>query len=101
MLVVTAVSKAWLYVRADQSVRIVVDRGNVAVYGPGPDFNHSQFTEEMDAVLHHAAVEEALVREGWMLEQLTTERRSGDARRAVPRGGTRRRSLLRVVTTPA
>jgi hypothetical protein len=95
--VVTATSRAWLYVRSQESVRIVTDGGNVAVYGPGPHFSHSRFPDEMDAVLHHAALEDALVRQGWTLEELTTERRSGADRRVSSRGRDRRRSHLRLV----
>ena len=97
--VVNAASRAWLYVRFHESVRIVIDGGNVVVYGPGTRFNRTQFPDEMGAALHHAGLEDALIREGWTLEHLTTERRSGHERRAAPRGGPdRRRSGLRLVT---
>jgi hypothetical protein len=98
--VVTAVSRAWLYLRSDESVRIVVDGGHVAVYGPGLHFSHSHFSDEMDAVLHHAMLEEALIRDGWILEDLTTERRLNGDRRAKSRPmPDRRRSGLRLVWT--
>lgn len=92
-----ATSRAWLYVRSDQTVRIVVDGGTVVVYGPGPNFSHSRFREEMDAVLHHAALEDALIRDGWTLECLTTERRAGRDRRSVRRPGQDRRRYLHLV----
>lgn len=77
-------TKAWLYVKGRESVRIVVSGHSVDVYGPGADFSRSQFPEPMDAALHHAALEDSLVRSGWALEQLTTEHRSGNDRRRQP-----------------
>jgi hypothetical protein len=68
-------TKAWLFVRGSESVRIVIDGTSVGVYGPGGRFSHSRFGEAMDATLHQAAVEEALVLDGWTLEHFTTERR--------------------------
>jgi hypothetical protein len=91
------VSRAWLYTRAHESVRIVVAGGAVTVYGPGAEFNHSEFPEEMDATLHHAAVEDALVRDGFSLEQLTTERRLAIDSRPEVRRLNRRRRTLRLV----
>ncbi len=48
----------------------------MGVYGPGSRFSHSRFGEAMDATLHQAAVEHALVLDGWTLEHFTAERRS-------------------------
>jgi hypothetical protein len=93
---VVSVSRAWLYTRSGNTVRIVIEGANVEVFGPGADFSRSQFNDEMDAVLHHTAVEDALVRAGWTLERMTTERRSGADRRAATRGD-RRRKPLRLV----
>jgi hypothetical protein len=69
-------TKAWLFVRGSESVRIVIDGTTVGVYGPGSNFSQSRFGESMDATLHQAAVEQALVLEGWTLEHFTTDRRS-------------------------
>ena len=69
-------TRAWLFVRGSESVRIVIEGTSVGVYGPGSRFSHSRFGEAMDATLHQAAVEHALVRDGWMLERFTTERRT-------------------------
>ena len=80
--------------RGPESVRIVSDGAIVAVYGPGSRFSHSRFREELDAALHQAAVEHALVLDGWTLEQLTTERRSSPATAFHPE----RRAHLRLVT---
>jgi hypothetical protein len=69
-------TRAWLFVRGSESVRIVIDGTAVGVYGPGARFSHSRFGEAMDATLHQAAVEQALVLDGWTLEHFTSERRS-------------------------
>jgi hypothetical protein len=69
-------TKAWLFVRGSESVRIVIDGTSVGVYGPGNRFSHSRFGEAMDATLHQAAVEQTLVHDGFTLEHFTTERRS-------------------------
>ena len=68
-------TRAWLFVRGPESIRIVIDGMSVAVYGPGTRVSHSHFGEEIDAALHQAAVEQSLVLDGWTLERLTTERR--------------------------
>ena len=72
----SAATRAWLFVRGSESVRIVIDGTSVGVYGPGSRFSHSRFGEPMDATLHQAAVEQALVLDGWTLERFTTERRT-------------------------
>ena len=95
--VVIVTSRAWLYVRSNQTIRIVVDGASVIVHGPGDQFSHTRYREEMDAVLHHTAVEEALVRKGWSLECLTTERRAGRDRRSARRPGSDRRQALHLV----
>lgn len=69
-------TKAWLFVRGEESVRIVMDGTSLGVYGPGDRFSHLRFGETMDATLHQAAVERTLVHDGWSLEHFTTERRS-------------------------
>src|SRR5262245_12151596 len=72
-------TRAWLFVRGAESVRIVIDGTSVGVYGPGTSFSHSRFGEAMDATLHQAAVERSLVMDGWTLEQFTTDRRTSAA----------------------
>jgi hypothetical protein len=69
-------TRAWLFVRGAESVRIVIDGASVGVYGPGARFSHSRFSEAMQATLHQAAVEQELVHDGWTLERFTTDRRS-------------------------
>lgn len=83
-------TRAWLFVRGPESVRIVIDGGEVTVYGPSGRFSHLRFGEELEATLHQAAVEQTLVLDGWTLEQMTTERRSElppDAPRPAERPG--------------
>jgi hypothetical protein len=70
-----AITRAWLFVRGAESIRIVIEGTSVAVYGPGRRVSHSDFREVIDAALHQASVEQSLVRDGWTLERLTTERR--------------------------
>jgi hypothetical protein len=72
----SSATKAWLFVRGSESVRIVIDGTSVGVYGPGSRFSHSRFGEPMDATLHQATVEQTLVMNGWTLEHFTTERRT-------------------------
>jgi hypothetical protein len=90
----TATSKAWHYVRGRDSVRIVIDGSEVMVYGPADRSSCSRFTAELDATLHQAAVEQALVLDGWTLEQMTTERRADHGPEPTLHG---RRSPLRMV----
>jgi hypothetical protein len=81
---------AWLYVRGDQSVRIVMDGGSLTVYGPGDLFSLHAYDDRAAAMLEHGNVEQQLVRDGWSLERMTTERRSGSDRRKVARADRRR-----------
>ena len=87
-------TKAWLFVRGVESVRIVIDGASVGVYGPGDRFSHSRFGEAMDATLHQAAVEQTLVHDGWSLERFTSERRSNEVGSVVV---DRRHAPLRLV----
>jgi hypothetical protein len=90
-------TRAWLFVRGPESVRIVSDEASIAIYGPGRRFSHSRFGNDVEAALHQAAVEQALVHSGWSLERLTTERRSPHRQRILPREAERRSSSLRLV----
>jgi len=92
-------TRAWLYVRGDRSVRIVMERGSIAVYGPGTSFRRHDYEDAAAATLEHSTLEQELVRDGWSLEQMTTERRSGRERRGIV--ATERRRGLRLVGQPA
>jgi hypothetical protein len=95
---VATTTTAWLYVRGDQSVRIVMDGGSLAVHGPGDLFRRHAYDDRAAAMFEHDNLEQQLVRDGWSLERMTTERRSGTDRRKVPR--TDRRRGLRLVEQP-
>jgi hypothetical protein len=86
-------TRGWLYVRGDQSVRIVLHRAAVTIYGPGELCAAHEYKDSMTAMLEHSAFERELVADGWSLELMTTERRSGVERRSSPRGSDRRRDL--------
>jgi hypothetical protein len=90
----SATTRAWLYVRGPESVRILIDGTSVGVYGPGNRVSHCTFSEEMDATLHQADVEQALILDGWTLEQLTTERRVGRPHTASPQPDRRNLRLV-------
>ena len=66
------------------------------VYGPGTLVHRRTFGEAIDATLHQADIEQALVLNGWTLEQLTTERQSTD-RESPTTARPERRSSLRLV----
>jgi hypothetical protein len=87
-------TRAWLYVRGPESVRILIDGTSVGVYGPGDRVSHCTFSEEMDATLHQADVEQALILDGWTLEQLTTERRAPGPQPAPARSERRNLRLV-------
>ena len=87
-------TRAWLFVRGAESVRIVIDGTSVGIYGPGSRFSHSRFGEAIDATLHQASVEQSLVLDGWTLEQFTTDRRTTEADIVDEE---RRRAALRLV----
>jgi hypothetical protein len=88
-------TRAWLYVRDGQSVRIELAGGSLVISGPGDAFQHRHYGDEVAAVIEHSALEQQLVRDGWSLERMTTDRRSGVDRRARARGERRRLHLVR------
>ena len=94
-------TRAWLYVRGDQSVRIFMDGGSLAVYGPGELFRSHCCEDDAAATLEHSIIEQQLVRDGWSLERMTTERRSGDEQRKNARPDRRRPLRLIGLSSPA
>jgi hypothetical protein len=68
-------------------------RGSLAVYGPGGLVRYHSHDDDAAAMLEQSLVEQQLVRDGWSLERMTTERRSGADRRTRVRGNDRRRGL--------
>ena len=83
-------TRAWLYVRGDQSLRIVTMGGSCTVYGPGDLFRQHAYDDVAAAMLEQSRLEQELVRDGWSLERMTTERRSGADRRRSARSDRRR-----------
>jgi hypothetical protein len=70
-----------------------MDDGSLCTYGPGALFRRHECGDVAAATLEHSRMEQELVHDGWSLEQMTTERRSGLERRHATRGSDRRRSL--------
>ena len=89
-------TRTWLFVRGDRSIRFELRNGTLTTSGPGDHFHRTEFDDNVTAMLGLSQIEQALVRDGWSLEQMTTERRSGRDRRAATRGGDRRRGLTLV-----
>ena len=83
---------AWLFVRGEESVRIVRDPREfiLRIEGPGYEREVHAFKSETEIGEFQRNYEARLVAEGWMLGA-SQERRSGRDRRSNPRGGDRRR----------
>jgi hypothetical protein len=92
-------TRVWLYVRGDQSVRIVMDEGSLVIYGPGDSLRREAYGDGAAATLEHSKLEQQLVQDGWSLERMSTERRSGADRRRSSRSTDRRQSLRLVTRT--
>lgn len=90
-------TKAWLYVRGTESVRVVLEAASLLVYGPGPRFSCSRFPDATGAMLHHAQLQRELLADGFTQESTVTDRRSGGDRRSQSRGSDRRQ-ILRLVS---
>jgi hypothetical protein len=84
---------AWLFVRGEESVRIVRDPGAfvLRVEGPGYEREVHAFKDEAEVGEFQRTYEARLLAEGWMLGA-SHERRSGRDRRGTSRGQDRRRS---------
>ena len=83
---------AWLFIRGEQSVRLVrpAEGRLLVVEGPGAERQRREFEDEASLLEFQRDLEERLASEGWEL-RATHERRSGRDRRAEPRGADRRR----------
>ena len=83
---------AWLFLRGEESIRIVRDpRAFVLrVEGPGYEREVHAFKDEAGVGEFQRIFEERLLADGWMLGA-SQERRSGRDRRANSRGLDRRR----------
>jgi hypothetical protein len=67
-----------------------MDGGSLAVYGPGELVRHQHYDDDAAATVDHSILEQQLVRDGWSLERLTTERRTAGNRRKTARADRRR-----------
>jgi hypothetical protein len=92
---VALVETVWLFVRGTESVRVIraitpEGRGRLLVYGPGDTHSVHEFEDAITCSTKESEMERRLVAEGFTLSQFT-DRRSGQDRRAAPRGADRRR----------
>jgi len=98
-----AVREAWLFTRGSKSVRIVRAstraRMLLLVFGPDTDADRHEFKDVLGCLRYQAELERRLVGEGFSLDRFVAERRHGLDRRAVARGGERRRLALVAPTT--
>ena len=83
---------AWLFLRSEDSIRIVRDPGAfvLRIEGPGYEREVHAFKDEAEVAVFQRNYETRLTAEGWMLGA-SQERRSGRERRADARGSDRRK----------
>jgi hypothetical protein len=96
MAIVGVVRNVWLFTRGPQSVRIIRasmrgSRMNLLIEGPGPAAATLEFHDVMSCMRYQADVERHLVADGYTLERVQAERRSGQDRRRTPRDAPDRR----------
>jgi hypothetical protein len=86
----------WLFVRGDESIRLVRNRTELVlfIHGPGSLFRRQEFEGEEALLYFQRSLEHQLVADGWELRS-THERRSGSDRRSQTRGADRRRTTDR------
>jgi len=84
---------AWLFLRSEDSIRIVRDPGAfvLRIEGPGYEREVHAFKNEGEVATFQRNYEMRLTAEGWVLGA-SQERRSGRERRADARGSDRRKS---------
>lgn len=84
-------SVVWLYVRGDESVRLIqLSPVELAVCGPGHKRTVARFTTEDELIEFHHASRAELIAGGYQFAGYGTERRSGADRRERSRAGDRR-----------
>jgi hypothetical protein len=91
------VETIWLFVRGEQSVRVIraatpEGRARLLIYGPGNTQSTQEFQDGVTCAHREAEMERELIAEGYTLEQFT-DRRGGLDRRSAPRGTERRRDF--------
>jgi hypothetical protein len=82
--------KAWLFVKGNQSVRLLRTERNLLVLGPGTQRAEHVLENDDAADLLHRQIEANLRRDGWAFEGYGIERRRGPDRRRIPRWPERR-----------
>lgn len=84
---------AWLFLRGEESIRIVRDPSAfvLKVEGPGYEREVHSFKNEAEVAEFQRKYEARLTGQGWVLGA-SQERRSGRDRRAAHRGSDRRRA---------
>jgi hypothetical protein len=95
---VALIETVWLFVRETESVRVIraitpEGRAQLLVFGPGNTHAVHEFQDAITCATEESEMERRLVAEGFTLSQFT-DRRSGQDRRAAPRGMDRRRGDL-------
>jgi hypothetical protein len=89
----------WLFARDAErlELRRDVDPASTSLVVSGPGGARTfVFRDHAALVAFQAGFEQALTQSGWRLEGFQPERRSGEDRRAIPRGPERRGSLALV-----
>jgi hypothetical protein len=86
-------ASSWLFVKGDQSIRVVRPHAATAlsVAGPGPARAEYAFDGEGAVQAYQVELAEQFSAAGWILIGQDHERRSGHERRSNARGGSDRR----------
>jgi hypothetical protein len=86
-------ASSWLFVKGDQSIRVVRPLAATALSVSGPGRARAQYAFDGEAAVQAYQMElaEQFSAAGWILIGQDYERRSGQERRTTTRGGTDRR----------
>jgi hypothetical protein len=90
-------ASSWLFVKGDQSIRVVRPPAATALSVSGPGRARAQYAFDGEAAVQAYQMElaEQFSAAGWVLIGQDYERRSGQERRTATRGGTDRRHVAR------
>jgi hypothetical protein len=84
---------SWLFIRHNETVRVFRQGPpylQLAIAGPRGNRRTLRFDREADLQTFQRDHEQQLIKDGWHLEGVNVERRSGSDRRKSPRGPDRR-----------
>lgn len=87
------VASSWLFIRRNETVRVFRPGPpylQLAIAGPGGHRRTLRFDREADLQEFQRDHEQQMIKDGWHLEGVDIERRSGRDRRKNPRGPDRR-----------